>query len=185
MYRIFAVLVALGLLGACSGRGSVRTDDVTVYQGPMVISFAMDSPWDGVTIPPEQTCMAEDIIPSTPELVVENIHGAANLILLEINDSNEPLLSSRGGLGVIGFYHDGSPTAVLKPVSAFTRNMPDHAFLEAGNRSVNRDIEGYMPPCSGGRNHLFTARIWAVKRDVNRVEPDIILDMREIELGRN
>ena len=147
------------------------------------VEFVQPTKWNGKTIPAQQTCRREGGRGSTPPLYVASIPPEANLIILEINNLDVSGLE-KAGQGSIGFYHDGSASAVLMPVPGETFRLPSFAFEEKASKINPAQPWPYMPPCHL-KNRLYTATVLAVKRtgsfdkQVTRV-----LGVGMIDLGR-
>lgn len=144
--------------------GCCRDVSLTPRTRNLSVSFARPSPWNGAKIPGSQVCHLDGGNGATPPLVVRNIPRETNIIIVEFNNLNNVYLSYDGGKGKIGFYHDGKPTAWLLPVQGETNDLPPYAFIEAQHRGRISRGTAYLPPCSGGNNHLYVAEIIAAKR---------------------
>ncbi|GHU02630.1 hypothetical protein FACS1894186_7640 [Alphaproteobacteria bacterium] len=190
MYRFFRGLsaaTALAAIAACSGADRVAISP-PLYRGhPQIVELSVEfpakSPWDGKTVPATARCRAKGSKGKTPPLLVSGIPREANVILLEINDISEPYLAEAGGMGVIGFNHDGSDWLTLSPVDGETADLPDFAFVEKDSGDIVQRPRGYLPPCGSG--HSYEARVWAVKRTDKDPSRDVILGIGEINLGRD
>ena len=127
MKNLFLAFFSLIILNGC-----------TYYDGERVSSLSVDflqpTEWNGKIIPAHQGCGMDGGIGSTPPLYVSGIPAKTNLLILEINDIDEPTLSEGGGLGSIGFYHNGDFSAVLLPVPGESNVLPNFAFKEKSSR---------------------------------------------------
>jgi hypothetical protein len=144
-----------------------------------------DSAWDGKKIPMNQVCFTDT--GSTPPLTISNIPQGTNAILMEVNDENYSPLSSGGGHGIVGFWIDkGSSTVTLPAVLGHTtENLPKDTFIESASRSKGRyATRGYLPPCSGGNNHMYSANIKAVYKAKNDKEESKLLGDTHIKFGK-
>lgn len=97
--------------------------------------------------PANQGCRFQGGGGSTPALYVSHIPEQTNLLILEINNLDEPALAQNGGNGSIGFYHNGESTAVLLPVPGESYTLPSFAFKEKASRVNAAKPYPYMPPC--------------------------------------
>ncbi len=147
------------------------------------VEFLQPTKWNGNVIPAQQICRREGGRGSTPPLYIGSIPPETNLIIMEINNIDIPELE-KAGQGSIGFYHDGSDSAVLMPVPGETFRLPSFAFEEKASKIYPAQPWPYMPPCHL-KNYHYTATVLAVKRtgsfdkQVTRV-----LGVGTIDLGR-
>ena len=148
------------------------------------VEFLQPTKWNGKSVPARQGCRSDGAKGSTPPLYVSNIPEGTNLIIMEINDIDVPALSEDGGLGSIGFYHNGEYSATLLPVEGETYVLPSYAFKEKANRVDPAKPYPYMPPCLEKR-HRYAATIKAVNRtgSFDR-QKTVILGEGYIRLGR-
>ncbi len=155
--RLFLAALAVNVLSACTTG--------TFYGGvqELSVSFIEPSEWDGETFPAVQMCSGIGGAGSTPALFVGNIPPETNVIILEMNNLSNPALASGGGLGSVGFYHDGSETATLLPVPGETGDLPSFAFEEKVNRVNPSKPYAYLPPCYKS-NSTYQATVKALKR---------------------
>lgn len=155
--RAFLAALTAGLLSACTTG--------IFYNGvrELSVSFIQPSEWDGEVFPAVQMCSGVGGAGSTPALFVANIPPETNVIILEINNLSNPALAVDGGLGSIGFYHDGSETATLLPVPGETGDLPSFAFEEKVNRANPAKPYAYLPPCFK-TNSTYQATVKALKR---------------------
>lgn len=169
--QILAISFALVFGGA-----AYADDDLTV-------EFA-DPAWDGSRIPAGQHCEKFGGNGSTPPLKVSGIPPEADAIVVEFNDRDSRRLSYDGGHGKIGFIIEpGVGTVVLPPVLGGTNDMPDGVWLVKKNRATGAwSTPGYIPPCSGGRNNMYEAEVYAVIREGDDDYDEIAEG--EIRLGR-
>jgi hypothetical protein len=148
------------------------------------IGFSKPTSWDGRNIPGKDICTPDGGSPSTPGLYVRRIPPETNVIIVEFNDASDLNLSVDGGLGKIGYYHNGAPEVHLLPVPAETNKLPKYAFKEKGHRSIYKKGTAYMPPC-GRNDHLYIAEVKAAKRTGEGSEKTTqILSYGYIKLGR-
>lgn len=127
------------------------------------VKFLEPTQWTGDRIPPHQACGLDGGIGSTPPLYVSFIPEETNLLILEINDLDDPALAEDGGHGSIGFYHNGDFSAALLPVPGESNILPPFAFKEKASRVNPKKPWPYMPPCIE-KKHRFSATVKAVRR---------------------
>lgn len=120
--------------------------------------------WDGVKVPAGQQCKKFGGEGSTPPLLVSGIPAGTERLVVEFNDLDYEPLSKDGGHGVVAFAHGGGSTARLTSVKGGTATMPAGVTLVAATRAPGDFASpGYLPPCSGGRNHVYSATVKAEK----------------------
>ena len=85
-----------------------------------------------------------------------------------------------------GKLKDNVSSITLVPVPGHTsKNLPEDTFIERASLSKGRySTSGYLPPCSGGKNHMYTAEIKAVYKAKNDDEKSKLLGETTINLGR-
>lgn len=177
MKKLFLCLLALFSLNSCG----------TYYDGQHVqylsVEFLQPTKWNGNILPPSQSCRAFGGVGSTPPLYISKIPAGTNLLILEMNNLDVLELAQNGGLGSIGFYHDGSASATLLPVPGETFELPNFAFEEKGSRVNSAKPYPYQPPCIE-KKQRFSATLKAVKRtgSFDRQET-VVLGIGEIYLG--
>lgn len=170
--------IMLGLSGCVGGYEPVKN------MAKLDAKFA-DSKWDGKKIPSNQVCFADTA--ATPPLTISNLPEGTNAIIMEVNDESYSPLSSGGGHGQIGFWiEEGKSTVTLPAVPGHaTKNLPKNTFIERASRSKGRyATQGYLPPCSGGRNHMYSAKIKAVYKAKSDNETSKLLGETYIQFGR-
>lgn len=156
MKKLFLCFLSLIVSGGCTYYDGYRVSGLSV-------SFMEPTDWNGEIIPAKQLCRYWGGQGGTPALYVTDIPSETNLIIMEINNLDEPALAERGGLGSIGFYHNGEPTAVLLPIPGETHSLPSFAFKEKASRVNSAKPYPYTPPCIK-KNQLYAVTIKAVKR---------------------
>ena len=132
-------------------------------QSTLTVAFA-DSLWTGDKVPAGQHCRLLGGDGSTPALNVSSIPEGTAQINVEFNDESYRPLSTDGGHGIIGFTvtPDGG-TATLPSVPGYTAELPEGAMVVAKARTrAPYDSEGYLPPCSGGSGHIYSADVKAL-----------------------
>lgn len=178
MKKLFLMLLILSPLCGCF-----------YYEGGHFVStlsvrFVPPTEWNGRLIPAKQICRAQGGHGATPALYVSHIPAGVNLLIMEINDLDDPFLNKNGGNGSIGFYHNGNSTATLLPVPGETFSLPSFAFEEKASRVNSAKPYPYMPPCIE-RDHRYSVTIKAVRRQ-GSFEKQVtdLLGKGEIMLGR-
>jgi phosphatidylethanolamine-binding protein (PEBP) family uncharacterized protein len=142
----------------------------------MTVEFA-DGRWDHRRIPRGQQCSRHGGKGATPALSVNGIPKKTKTITVAFNDEGTPELAKNGGLGVVGYPWLGKNNQLLHSVPGETRSISGGAFLVASNRDDGKE-KGYLPPCSGGKGHTYTAIVTAVDRSGET------LAQRRVVLGR-
>ena len=182
MLRHLPLLLTLLSLAGCGSSGGYRLAATTLPG--LDVAFAGGS-WDGERVPQSGICSnfgGKDISPS---LVVGNIPEGANAILVQFNDLDHPPLSRHGGHGTIGFWIKGGGQAHLPPVTGYSVEMPDGAFIERPALSSGAFAsQGYLAPCSGGKGHRYVADVLAVYKATDSTDDSQILAEQRFELGR-
>ena len=146
-----------------------------------------DSNWDGKVIPKDQVCKLFGGQGSTPMITIHNIPEGTNAIIMEINDEDYAPLSNNGGHGKVGFeVPNGTKSITLPAVAGHTAsNLPEGTFIEQASRSQGKYASsGYLPPCSGGKSHMYSAQIKAVYKAQNDNETSKLLGETYIQFGR-
>lgn len=147
-------------------------------------AFAMDvkfndAGWNGKKIPEGQQCLNYDgKNPATPSMTVSNIPmGAESLVFVYSDVSNKRM--QHGGHGIVEFaLPEGATSAEIPRVFGHTYEVPVGIEMVAESRSRAGEAGGaYKPPCSGGKNHLYTV-------DVQAWQGDSVLAETTVEMGR-
>ncbi len=181
MKKLFLCFLSLITFGCCTHypRYGILPPSIAALS----VRFMEPTEWNGKFVPASQGCRFQGGQGSTPALYVSGIPQQANLLILEIDNLDIPSLSENGGLGSIGFYHNGESAAVLLPVPGESYSLPNFAFKEKANRVNPAKPYPYMPPCIE-KKQRYMATIKAVKRtgsfDKQKTE---LLGIGEIYLG--
>ena len=147
------------------------------------VRFMKPTEWNGDTFPAHQGCRFQGGQGNTPTLYVSDIPEQTNLLIMEINNLDIPTLARDGGLGSIGFYHNGGSSAVLLPIQGESYSLPNFAFKEKANRVNSAKPYPYMPPCLE-KKQRYAITIKAVKRTGSfDKQKTVILGVGEIDLG--
>jgi len=148
------------------------------------ISFA-DSSWDGKTIPEGQRCNKFGGKASgTPVLAIKNIPVRTNALIFEYSDADSDLMNN-GGHGKISYAIKPGTTRITVPsVPGHTFDLPENFTLVSAHNGPQWDKSGaYMPPCSGGKNHLYYVTVKAVF-DSSVKDGSMLLAKGRLDLGR-
>ena len=142
----------------------------------LTATFA-EGAWNDAMIPEGQQCQKfGGVNPATPALHLSDIPAGATAVVLEYSDLDYEKMNN-GGHGRMSFALTAGLTAVDLP------SVPGHSFeLPAGfslieaHRSPGWDKAGaYMPPCSGGKGHIYSVTVKAVAGD--KVMAETTLEM--------
>lgn len=141
-----------------------------------------DPAWDGKAIPAGQHCTKFGGHGATPPLAVANLPAGTDFLVVAFGDHDYQPLSQPGGHGTIGFAVPAGATAVTLPAVPGERDdLPAGAEVVARNWAKGSyAVPGYLPPCSGGKNHRYFARVIAQS---GGAEGDDLAET-EVEIGR-
>ncbi len=147
-------------------------------------TFAMDveftdAVWNGKKIPEGQQCLNYDgKSPATPSMTVTDIPAGAESLVFVYNDVSNKRMQN-GGHGIVEFVLPKDATSAEVPrVFGHTYEVPVGIEMVAEYRSRKGEVGGaYKPPCSGGKNHLYTV-------DVQAWQGDMVLAETTVEMGR-
>lgn len=166
-----AAVIAAGSAFAKAGREPV----------PLTVAFA-DSRWTGDLVPKDQVCRRFGGEGATsPALKVGGAPSGTTAFRVLFNDESIPVMD-KGGHGAVRYAvapgRDGS--AVLASVPAETDQLPPGVTQHLAHRAPKWSGTGgaYLPPCSGGRNNLYSAVVEALGPE------DAVLGRGRIVLGR-
>ncbi|WP_201595914.1 hypothetical protein [Psychrobacter vallis] len=144
----------------------------------MDVKFA-DASWNGKKIPEGQQCLNYDgKSPATPSMTVTDIPVGAESLVFVYNDVSNKRMQN-GGHGIVEFaLPKGATSAEIPRVFGHTYEVPVGIEMVAEYRSRAGEVGGaYKPPCSGGKNHLYTV-------DVQAWQGDMVLAETTVEMGR-
>ena len=144
-----------------------------------------DPGWNGKNIPAGQQCHRFGGHGATPRLTVRDIPVGAQALVLAFSDHDYKPMDN-GGHGVIGYLiPPGMPSAVTVPsVPGHTFDLPAGFFVVRPHANPKYDVAGaYMPPCSGGKGHMYYVTVEAVTLNANG-RPANILGKTAIDIGR-
>lgn len=147
-------------------------------------AFAMDvkfndAAWNGKKIPEGQQCLNYDgKNPATPSMTVSDIPAGADTLVFVYNDVSNKRMQ-QGGHGIVSYaLSEGMNRADIPRVFGHTYEVPVGIEMVAEYRSRAGEVGGaYKPPCSGGKNHLYTV-------DVQAWQGDMVLSETSVEMGR-
>ena len=147
-------------------------------------AFAMDvkfndAAWNGKKIPEGQQCLNYDgKNPATPSMTVSNIPMGAESLVFVYNDVSNKRMQ-HGGHGIVEFnLPEGATSAEIPRVFGHTYEVPVGIEMVAEYRSrAGEAVGAYKPPCSGGKNHLYTVGVQAW-------QGDSVLAETTVEMGR-
>lgn len=175
-----ALALAIGLSG-CAG-----SYEPVPNMAKLNVKFA-DSKWDGITVPKNQGCRVDGEKGFMPTFTISNIPKGTNAIILEMNDEDYQPLSTNGGHGKVGYWVTPNSSSVTLPTveGETTSNLPKNVFIETASRSTNRyATNGFLPPCSGGKGHIYHLDVKAVYKAKNDDEQSKLLGTSHIKLGK-
>jgi hypothetical protein len=102
---------------------------------------------------------------ATPSLMVKNIPNGVNALIMEYSDrDSEYRYMDNGGHGKIGYMiMSGTKQIIIPSVPGHSFDLPKGFFLVSAHQAPNYDKAGaYMPPCSGGKGHLYYVPVKSV-----------------------
>lgn len=147
------------------------------------VRFIEPTDWNGFDFPAVQMCRGVGGAGNTPAVYVSGIPSGTNVLIMEINNLSVPALATDGGLGSVGFYHDGSSSATLMPVPGESGVLPPYAFEEKANRANPAKPFAYLPPCFK-TGSTYQATIKAYKRTGSfDKQRSVLLGEGTIDLG--
>ena len=147
-----AALLAALLVSGCATAGRGNKLGVSIN----------DTAWDGARVPDGMQCAQQGgSQPASPPLLVSGIPPSANRLVVEFNDESYSPLSSDGGHGKFAVNVSGREEAIVPPFTeGQTSDWPAGVSLVASNRSGR--LPGYLAPCSGKQNHLYSVIVRAM-----------------------
>lgn len=169
-------LVGLTSIAVLLGQGAVQAAE---------LQARLDQPgWDGRHIPPGEQCHRFGGHGATPRLAVSGIPRGTQALIMAFSDRDYPPMNN-GGHGVIGYrLPTGATTAHVPRVPGNSFDLPTGFFLVRAQANPGYDTAGgYLPPCSGGRDHLYTVTVDAVTLDAVD-HPHRVLGTTVVDLGR-
>jgi hypothetical protein len=131
---------------------------LTAVPAQAEMAVALLAPWDGVTVPEGQHCRLQDGVGDTPPMQVTGAPEGTVALRLWFNDLSYPSLAFDGGHGVI----EVAVAETLRALPGETEGLPDGARVISGPRTEGEYASaGYLPPCSGGRGHIYAVTVTA------------------------
>ena len=142
------------------------------------MTVVLGAPWDGKVVPADQICQLRGGNGSTPPMNLSGLPKGTVRVLVEYNDMSYYSMAFDGGHGALSFPAT-APEADLPSVPAMTAELPHGALVVSAARATGRFASsGYLPPCSGGRGHMYAATIKALAED------GTVLDAVTLDMGR-
>jgi hypothetical protein len=143
-----------------------------------------DSSWDGRTIPNGQQCKKFGGKGATPRLIVKNIPAEANAVIMEYSDKDY-LPMDNGGHGIVGYkIAQGKGEVNIPSVPGHTFSLPEGFFVVSAHSNPAWDTAGaYMPPCSGGKSHVYYVTVKAVYQPASKDQKQKLLGTGKLILG--
>ncbi|APZ42198.1 hypothetical protein [Acidihalobacter ferrooxydans] len=171
------ILGAAALTLALLGSGTANAANLKAH---------LDAPgWNGRVIPPGQQCHRFGGHGATPRIAVSDIPPGTQALVLAFSDQDYPPMN-HGGHGVIAYIlPPGTGTTALVPsVPGHTFDLPHGFFIVHPHANPKHDIAGaYMPPCSGGKRHMYSVTLEAVTLNAAG-SPATVLGTTRLDLGR-
>lgn len=131
---------------------------MTALPAQAEMAVALLAPWDGVTVPEGQHCRLRGGAGDTPPMEVTGAPEGTVALRLWFNDLSYPSLAFDGGHGVI----EVAAAQVLPAFPGETAALPDGAKVFSAPRTQGDYASaGYLPPCSGGRGHIYAVTVTA------------------------
>ncbi len=158
-----SALVAAVLLCGCA------TTTRTAAPATKLSVAANDTAWDGTRVPDGMQCGQQaGREPATPPLLVSGIPPSAGRLVVEFNDESYAPLSRDGGHGKFSVDVAGREEAIVPPFAeGQTSGFPAGASLVASNRAGG--VPGYLAPCSGKQDHLYSVTVRAMSANDQEV----------------
>ena len=126
------------------------------------VEFA-DPAWDGKKVPEAHNCNSPTA--ATPPLKISGLPADSDYVTLAFRDLDGPgLMSTEGGHGKLGFFiKPGSAEVTLPAILQGKKktDMPEGVEL-LGEHKGRRPVEGYLAPCSQGKNNRYEVVVRAV-----------------------
>ena len=144
-----------------------------------------DPGWNGKSVPAGQQCHRFGGHGATPGLTVSDIPPGTQALVLAFSDRDYKPMDN-GGHGVIGYLiPSGMPGVVTVPsVPGHTFDLPAGFFTVRAHANPKYDLAGaYLPPCSGGKGHMYYVTVEAVTLD-GTGHPARLLGTAAIDIGR-
>lgn len=141
--------------------------------------------WNGRSIPAGQQCHRFGGHGATPRVAVSGIPAGTQALMLAFSDRDYKPMDN-GGHGVIGYLiPPGRHGVVTVPsVRGHTFDLPAGFFVVRAHANPTYDIAGaYMPPCSGGKGHMYYVTVEAVTLD-GAGHPAKLLGKTVVDIGR-
>ena len=129
------------------------------------LKVALQAPWDGKRVPAGQHCTLQGGKGSTPPMQVSGLPQGTKWVYLYFNDKSYQPLSTKGGHGVIAVPAKAGAVSI-PALPGMTARLPGGAMVVSKARATGQFAsDGYLPPCSNGRNNLYAVDVVAVSAD--------------------
>ena len=173
--RLRVTAMALAVLAIAGWSAGALAEEAS-----LTVSFA-DPQWTGGAVPQNQVCSRFGGAGATPRLKVDGVPPGADAIIVWFSDEDY-LPMGDGGHGVLRFKIDSGPSVTLVSVPGETDQLPDGVTAEQKHHGASAGGV-YMPRCSGGRGHHYTAEVRAVKSSSDPGKPAEVLARGKITIG--
>ena len=182
MKMIFPLMLSVSLLSLFGYATSGGCEPVS-QPIPFQASLA-ESNWNGKIIPQGQQCEKFGGQGSTPRLTVKNIPNETNALIMEYSDKDNTRMDL-GGHGKIGYnIQQGTSEVTIPSVPGHSFALPEGFFLVAAHNNPAMHTAGaYLPPCSGGKGHLYYVTIKAVHKPAASEQDAKVLETVQVDLG--
>lgn len=172
--------------------GSVKSVIVLVLLAVLILPAAVlaggleaalaDPAWNGRSVPSGQQCTKFGGSGAAPALQVSGIPAQADALVLSFGDKDYSALSD-GGHGVVSYaVTPGAGSVTVPALPGETFDLPAGFTLIHEHRGWSRP-GAYLPPCSGGKSHLYIVTVKAVKLGPAGSGAFEELDKTKVKLG--
>ena len=133
-----------------------------------------DPVWNGKKVPASQVCErfgGKGAV--SPSMLVSNLPDGVVAIDVWFSDDNNERMNWGGHGKVKYIVPAGSTSFELKSFPAESDDLPDGVISVRDHKGAqwSGTNGAYLPPCSGGRGHVYSAYILARDADDDRVGP--------------
>lgn len=131
---------------------------------PLAASF-VDSKWDGQRVPSDEVCKKfNSRAGETPAIKLNGLSSTTTNIELSFNDLSASPEFNFGGHGVLNYKVTSNENGeiIIPKAPGQVDTLPENFSIKRDFTSKAWDSgKGYLPPCSGGRGHVYTVDIRA------------------------
>jgi hypothetical protein len=115
---------------------------------------------------------------------VKNIPAEAIAVIMEYSDKDY-LPMDNGGHGIVGYkIAQGKGEVNIPSVPGHTFSLPEGFFVVSAHSNPAWDTAGaYMPPCSGGKSHVYYVTVKAVYQPASKDQKQKLLGTGKLILG--